>query len=264
MTANNRLLAAAGALAALGLLAAACGGESRAEIVFEVAPQDGADIATLTAEVRDILERQSAAYGLENIRFATEGARMTASLPEAEADIARRLFAGPGQFELRSPVLDEAGNIICSRADSSTVAVPPESIEHVPAGNTFLPRCRLDEGEMGDITWETARPTDADGTQHTIDNAMIDRVWLDRTESPLVFVGLNPLGAGMLELLTREMEGYPLGIFMDNLVVAAPRIDGPITSGDVRIGGLTLRDSEILAAQLSAPPLPAPLFPINP
>jgi preprotein translocase subunit SecD len=70
----------------------------------------------------------------------------------------------------------------------------------------------------------------------------------------------NSEGSKKFGDLTTELVGQPLGIFLDNKLVSAPRVNQPITGGSGLIeGGFTAEDAKKLAIQLKAGQLPVPL-----
>jgi preprotein translocase subunit SecD len=75
-----------------------------------------------------------------------------------------------------------------------------------------------------------------------------------------VLFGLTDTGKKILEdYSTQNIDSY-LGIVMDKVVVACPRIATPITNGaGVIDGGFTQQEAEILAAIIRSGPLPIPL-----
>jgi preprotein translocase subunit SecD len=69
----------------------------------------------------------------------------------------------------------------------------------------------------------------------------------------------TPAGAATLEALTEEIAGYPLGIFLDDKLIAAPRVNRAITNGEAFVAGIDTKTARLLAAQLNAGPLPVKL-----
>jgi len=57
--------------------------------------------------------------------------------------------------------------------------------------------------------------------------------------------------------------GLPLGIFLDGELLAGPTVREPVTDGRLVIAGLSLREAEILAAQLPFGPLPLPVSEVS-
>jgi preprotein translocase subunit SecD len=80
-----------------------------------------------------------------------------------------------------------------------------------------------------------------------------------REGPPLVVVQFTEIGKLILGGMTGRFVGYPLGIFVDNRLLAGPRILEAIVTGQIVIAGQTLRDADILAAQLNAGVLPVPI-----
>lgn len=70
----------------------------------------------------------------------------------------------------------------------------------------------------------------------------------------------NSEGAKKFGDLTTELVGQPLGIFLDDKLISAPRVNSPITGGSGLIeGSFTADQAKTLAIQLKAGQLPVPL-----
>ena len=70
----------------------------------------------------------------------------------------------------------------------------------------------------------------------------------------------NAEGAKKFGVLTTELVGQPLGIFLDDTLVSAPNVNSPITGGSGVIeGSFSPEEARTLAVQLKAGQLPVPL-----
>lgn len=75
-----------------------------------------------------------------------------------------------------------------------------------------------------------------------------------------VSMRFNSLGSRLFFDATSKMAGKCLAIVLDNKVIVAPQVHGPIPSGQASItGSFTLKDANDLALLLRAGALPAPL-----
>lgn len=75
-----------------------------------------------------------------------------------------------------------------------------------------------------------------------------------------VSMRFNSLGSRLFFDATSKMAGKRLAIVLDNKVIVAPHVNGPIPSGQASItGSFTLKDANDLALLLRAGALPAPL-----
>jgi preprotein translocase subunit SecD len=81
---------------------------------------------------------------------------------------------------------------------------------------------------------------------------------LTTEEGPVVFLGFDNEGGGAIASITAQLGGLPLGIFVDDELLAGPIVAAPIGDGQLAIAGLTLRDARILRAQLRAGDMPVP------
>jgi preprotein translocase subunit SecD len=83
---------------------------------------------------------------------------------------------------------------------------------------------------------------------------------LDEYNLPAVSFTLNANGVAQFSRVTSANVGRSLAIILDDRVVSAPRIDGPITQPDARITGrFTQQEAEDLALVLRSGALPASL-----
>lgn len=86
------------------------------------------------------------------------------------------------------------------------------------------------------------------------------RANLRGTNDWIIEFEFNSEGAKKFGDLTTELVGQPLGIFLDNRLVSAPRVNQPITGGSGIIeGSFTAEEAKKLAIQLKAGQLPVPL-----
>lgn len=82
----------------------------------------------------------------------------------------------------------------------------------------------------------------------------------DNYQRPAVSFVLNNRGAKIFAEFTRENKGKRLAIILDNKVLSAPNINGPIPGGEGSISGnFTISSANDLALMLRAGALPAPL-----
>lgn len=81
-----------------------------------------------------------------------------------------------------------------------------------------------------------------------------------RTGDPIVSFRFDRTGARAFGEITAQNVGRPLAIVLDGKVISAPMVRQAITGGSGEIsGGFSVEDSTMLAAQLRAGALPAPL-----
>lgn len=66
-----------------------------------------------------------------------------------------------------------------------------------------------------------------------------------------VNVELGPAGTQALTELTKDLVGKKIAIVVDGVVLAAPTVAEPITTGAVQVNALTRSDAEALAASLA-------------
>jgi protein-export membrane protein SecD len=80
------------------------------------------------------------------------------------------------------------------------------------------------------------------------------------TGEPIVTLSFNQEGAKIFKELTEKYLGQPIAIFLDNVMISAPRVEEVISGGQARITGkFTVEEAKILANRLKQGALPAPL-----
>jgi preprotein translocase subunit SecD len=74
----------------------------------------------------------------------------------------------------------------------------------------------------------------------------------------VVEIDFSEAGGQKMAQLTKTLEGQPLGIFLDDLLVSAPQINTPITNGVAVIqGAFNQAEAQLLALKLNSGKLPA-------
>jgi len=84
------------------------------------------------------------------------------------------------------------------------------------------------------------------------------------TGQPQVDINFNTEGAGIFERITAANVGKPLAIFLDNQLIEAPVVQGPIAGGKAVItGNFTVATAQQLVQRFNAGALPAPITLVN-
>lgn len=82
----------------------------------------------------------------------------------------------------------------------------------------------------------------------------------ERTMEPEVLLEFSADGAKVFEELTGENVGKRLAIFIDNVLISAPRVNEKIAGGKAQItGSFTVQEARELARNLNAGALPVPI-----
>ena len=248
-----------GALAVgLLILLSACGGGSDAvTVTFQPEiPESTSDLntaAVLDATVGTI-RRRAQLYGLEvpEISVGTNNS-MTIAAKGIERETAIELFGGRALLEFKQPVLTREGVVSCLTAEGERFGVLPENVNPDDASRSPA-RC-ISRDKTGEPEWELARPSGG-GDVLTADSVQANG-WSVREDA--LVATFTPEAAATLEALTGELAGYPLGIFIDGELVAAPRISRTIDNGEAIISGFGAETARLRAAQLNSGPLPVNL-----
>ncbi|MFC1790387.1 protein translocase subunit SecD [Patescibacteria group bacterium] len=84
-------------------------------------------------------------------------------------------------------------------------------------------------------------------------------VYDPETGQPVIGLSFSPEGQDLFGQITTDYVGQRLAIFLDEVVLMAPLINEPITTGDARItGDFSSKEAKRLAAQLNGGALPVP------
>jgi preprotein translocase subunit SecD len=103
-------------------------------------------------------------------------------------------------------------------------------------------------------------PTNLTGQYITGATLMYDQT----TGQPQVQISFNNDGADIFEKMTTANVGKPLAIFLDNQLIEAPIVQGPISGGQAIISGsFTVASATELVQRFNAGALPAPINLIN-
>lgn len=259
--------------ASLASVLTACGDEDQPSVRLQLE----ADLSGISSEVPadtlidallDVLHTRATTFGISDaILTRGDSGRIFVTLPGviSEED-ARQLMTKTALLELRQPVLDEGGDIICQPTSGTRFSVSREDITYTPEtpDGGLAPRCLGGGGQSGEIVWE---PVTTDGRDQIKDAPPFVLVpfsaRVDRTRAPVVLIKLLPDDAELLQTASERLLGLPLGIFLDGDLLAGPTIQEPLTTGNIAIGGLPLNEAIVLAAQLSAGSLPVPVNEIS-
>ena len=89
-------------------------------------------------------------------------------------------------------------------------------------------------------------------------------IGFDQNYLPLVSLKFNKEGAKLFEKITARNVGKPLAIYIDNMLISAPRVQEKISGGNAQITGkFTVKEAKKLAQNLNAGALSAPIHLIS-
>jgi protein-export membrane protein SecD/preprotein translocase SecF subunit len=218
---------------------------------------------------RDIIENRVNKFGVSETEVTREGKnRLAVQLPGIAPDEAAALIGKTALLEFREPVLDDARKIVCVKNDGSGEFSAEVSQVHESTGENGVKSmtCTGPSGETGDVKWRPAAGTVQDQTR-VLTGRLLKANGANVTVPPsgcqngpaCVTLEFNSEGATIFEQITSRLTGYPLAIFLDDELVSAPSVSGPISGGNGIISGLELDEAKTLRVQLNAGALPVPL-----
>ncbi len=259
------LLGAAAFLA----LAAACGGgggeeqtPSGPQLVLQVDTSSlpsGSDIETTLSIVAGTVRLRLESYGTGPATVERQGTdQLIATLAHAlSEDEARELLEGRAALELRQPVRDPGGLIVCEAQGTGRFSVPTDRITYVRSGPRALPACLSADGQAGEIVWEPAVPPSRKDAPPPVIQPISATV--DRAEAPILVLTFTPEKGALIHEITDGLVGYPLGIFLNGELAAGPTLSAPVTTANLALPGLSLHEANIRAAQINGGELLLPV-----
>ncbi len=209
----------------------------------------------------EILEQRAVAFGATDVEVRRENSSRVSVVLRGvvSEERARELLERTALLEFRKPVLSKEGLILCQARDGARFYTSADEIIYTPENpdGRLAPQCVDSEEKSGSIVWRTAEAVDDPGlTEDTTTTIQPVSASVDRTQTPAVVASFSREGSARLQQITTQLVGLPLGIFLDGELLAGPKIVEPVTTGRVVIADLTLPAAYILAAQLTAGPLP--------
>ena len=226
-----------------------------------------ADLTESVEEARQIIEDRVNGFGVSEAEVTVLGEnRINAQIPGVTADEAASLVGSTALLEFReidpiqtgvSPPVDpfQARQTVFDSFDPAIEAdaarvfqfqvANPDADVIVINGTRWIPARAV--GSDGEITQLTGRFLIPDSIERT----------LDRTGQPALLFEFNAEGAVLFERITERLAATQaqLGIFVDGLLVSAPRVQAVISDRGT-ITGLTNEDARLLRRQLRAGALP--------
>lgn len=247
-------------LAVAAALLAACGGPSSATFTLRADLSqipEGADPAQVMRDIKATLEVRAIAYQARFIDVDIVGEdTLTVRIEGVPPQTAESLLTERAEFELKAPLIDDAGNIGCRTLDGQLFAVPPQQVRPDEASRHPARCFSLDL--LGFVEWQPITVLAQNGEQIPFDARFISPAGWQVTDSGLS-IQLTPEGALHFEDLSTTLTGYPLGLFLDGELTAAAYIRRPITNGRPVLSGFDPEEARLRAAQLNGGPLPVPL-----
>ncbi|MBI2854393.1 MAG: protein translocase subunit SecD [Chloroflexi bacterium] len=154
-------------------------------------------------------------------------------------------------MELSPDSLDASGNLMWQ--DGTQQKVPWDTV-----GFSTIKQLT----EQGKITWIESKAVGSNGQEEALTGRFLKSnsqvVLAPNTNEPEVSFEWRSEGATLFEQITRRMLQKPLGIFLDQQLITAPRVQSVIRDKGV-INGVTLEEGRLLAIQLNSGSLDAPL-----
>lgn len=214
------------------------------------------DPAAAIQETVDILAQRVEQFGAGDAEITAEGDVIAVLLTGMDEEVARQLLLPRGVLEFRQPLRAETGFVACRDAAGNEFFVHPLRVNADSAAQS-LARC-FGQDQAGDALWESTPTIFVQTQEFSLAELIEPGSWEIRNEASLA-PRFNDAGTELLEDVTSALVGYRLGVFIDGTLIAAPRIQRPITNGNPVISGFGEVNARIHHAQLNVAPLPATL-----
>jgi preprotein translocase subunit SecD len=235
------------------LLLSACGGSDPEITLLLQADMTGLTPGLSSAAFLDAtsttLRQRAQFYGLDVPEISAVGDLFTVKVKGVDEGTAGELFSRRGELEFKQPRLTVEGVVVCRTAAGEEFGVLPENLNPDDASRSPA-RC-FSRDKVGDPVWDPAASGDVPLTAAGV----VPDGWSLNEEPPSISVTFTPDGSALLKGITGQLVGYPLGIFLDGELIAAPRIQRTITEGQAAISGFGLARARIFAAILNSGPL---------
>jgi len=185
--------------------------------------------------VKNKIERRVNAYGVTEPIVQTirneRGSFVLVQLPGVkDIDEALNLIGQTAELDFRELVVDENGNPVLDEEGKE---------------QWVIAKAKGSDGEERELAGKYLKP-----------NAQV--ALTPQTNAPEVAFEWNSEGAILFEQITQRNLQKPLGIFLDNQLISAPKVQAVIKEKGV-ITGLNLEEAKTLAIQLNSGSLDVPL-----
>src|SRR5438132_1080612 len=222
---------------------------------------------------REIIENRVNKFGVSETEVTREGKnRLAVQLPGIAPEEAASLIGKTALLEFREPTRDDAGKIVCVKNDGSGEFAVEVNQTAESTGDKGVKHfvCNSPSGETGEVKWKPAAGA-IQGQARVLTGRFLKASGANVAVPPsgcqngpaCVTLAFNGEGATLFEQITTRLVSYPLAIFLDDELVSAPRVNGPISGGSGVIEGVPLDEAKTLKVQLNAGALPVPLHTIQ-
>ena len=252
-------------VAGIAIALAGCGGgdDPYVRLVLQADLSDqpeGSDPSTVIARLSGTLALRAEAFGAEDFSAEPrEDGLLSVEIKGLSLEEAQQLIGKTAYLEFRWPVINDEGKIVCEAQDGTEFSIEWDAVSYTGSKVKRTPVCTGGSLGQGEIRWAPATGLIDQSLIFTGAYIQPYGVTVDRSGAPTLAVNFSDEGTRLLTEVTGQLVGLPLGIFVDDELVAGPTVSEPIYSGTIAIAGLSIPEANILAAQLNAGQLAAPI-----
>lgn len=192
--------------------------------------------------LRDVIERRINYFGVQEPHIQVQGERLIVEIAGViDPAEAIKLIGQTPFLEFKEPKPEEEVKKI-EEKQKETEGKTMEEIQKIP-------------------DWQVAFEDPFQATGLTGKYLAKAELGFDQTTyNPVVLLQFNDEGAKIFEQLTEKNVEKPLAIYIDNVLISAPRVQEKISGGKAQISGnFTDKEARDLARNLNAGALPVPI-----
>jgi len=219
--------------------------------------------------VKDLMEERVNAFGVAETEVTIEGRnRLAIQIPGVPPEEAKNLIGRTALLQFLEPVQNEAGEVVCTADDGSgDFGVPASSLAPStdPATGAKGVTCPGEGGKLGKVKWKPATGQ-VDGRSVALTGAHVRdaQANISPGQGNVIELTLNGEGGRIFEEITTRLQGYPVGIFLDDQLLTAPTVNQTISNSTSVITGFdSLSEAKYIAKLINAGSLPVPLTTIQ-
>lgn len=221
----------------------------RAVVHMDLAPPVPSDVSTAVQNV--LKNRLTAADITSTITLASAEQFSIDFDGQHSVNFITDLLVTPG-VRFKEPVLDGTA-IKCKDTSGNEFSIEPELLQL--SGN--LPLCVSADNRNGEVEWQPATGP-INGVDRELTGALITGVAQSTSDggAPVINAGFSDEGKTILQEVTKDLVGYPLGVFLGDSLLMAPKIQREIQNGRIVLAGASLDVMQELNAVIKGGELP--------
>lgn len=220
----------------------------------------GSEVKSSMDSLRDVIERRINAFGVAEPNVQTEtnsiaGAdeeRLVIELPGiTDLDEAVEMIGQTPFLEFKVEIPEEERNAILAEREKLRLNMSGENAEEVEINAELLQK---DIYIATDLTGKYLEKSSLQFSQAGVQNGG------SLQAQPIITLSFNKEGAELFEQITTDNIGKTIAIYLDGLIVSAPRVNTAISGGQAIIeGDFSIEEAKETVGRLNSGALPIPI-----